>query len=101
MSINPFHNFPPLFHLAAGIMEAVARELFDSKVTMVVLNQSREDERTGKREHVVFLVKQTKQSCKTIDQDQSSDREVGTCGSIYKVCLYMEYSGFLARLCFV
>lgn len=48
-------------------MEAVARDFFDSEVTMEVLNQLEEDERTGKKEHVVFLVKQFNQVHKTID----------------------------------
>lgn len=47
-------------------MEAVAREFFDSEVTMEVVNQSEEDERTGKKEHVVFLVKQFNQVHKTV-----------------------------------
>lgn len=49
----------PIHHIAAGIMEAVAKDIFDSEVTMTIVNQSEEDERTGKKEHVVFLVKQT------------------------------------------
>lgn len=67
-------------------MEAVARDFFDSKVTMVVLNQSEEDERTGKKEHVVFLVKQSKQANKTRDQDHSSHKRVGVCGCMRMVC---------------
>lgn len=44
---------PPTF---VGIIEAVAKDFFDSEVDMTVLNQSEENERTGKKEHVVFLV---------------------------------------------
>uniref|UniRef100_A0A3Q3EY32 guanylate cyclase n=1 Tax=Labrus bergylta TaxID=56723 RepID=A0A3Q3EY32_9LABR len=51
------HIFP-LFFSIPGIIEAVARDFFHTKVTMEVLNQSEEDERTGKKEHVVFLVNQ-------------------------------------------
>ena len=40
----------------------MAKDFFDSEVTMTILNQSEEDERTGKKEHVVFLVKQQKRS---------------------------------------
>lgn len=69
----------PFFHLAAGIIEAVGRDFFNSKVTMTVLNQSEEDERTGKKEHVVFLIKQTKQARGTGNQNHSSPREVGVC----------------------
>lgn len=67
-------------------MEAVARDLFDSKVTMVVVNQSEEDERTGKKEHVVFMVKQTTQASETKHQDQSCHSEVGVCDSMCIVC---------------
>lgn len=64
---------------SAGIMEAVASEFFDSEVSMVVLNQPEDDKQTGKKEHVVFLVKQTNKAFKTGDQDASSDRGVGDC----------------------
>ncbi|CAK6979048.1 guanylate cyclase soluble subunit beta-2, partial [Scomber scombrus] len=64
-----------LYHIVPGIIEAVARDFFDSKVTMVVVSQSEEDERTGKKEHVVFLVKQTPQASETRHQDHSSHSE--------------------------
>ncbi|GAA6216177.1 guanylate cyclase soluble subunit beta-2-like [Lates japonicus] len=67
MLLHYYSDRKGLYHIVPGIMEAVAREFFDSEVTMVVLNQSEEDERTGKKEHVVFLVKQT-------NQDHSSYR---------------------------
>lgn len=38
----------------SGIIEAVAKDFFESEVMMTVINQSEEDERTGKKEHVVF-----------------------------------------------
>ncbi|TDG96370.1 hypothetical protein EPR50_G00239450 [Perca flavescens] len=74
MLLHYYSDRKGLYHIVPGIMEAVAREFFDSKVTMVVLNQSEEDERTGKKEHVVFLVKQTKQGSETRDQDHSSHK---------------------------
>lgn len=43
---------------AAGILEAVARDFFDIDVTMDVLGMNQEEERTGKKEHVVFLIVQ-------------------------------------------
>uniref|UniRef100_A0A665UJA6 guanylate cyclase n=1 Tax=Echeneis naucrates TaxID=173247 RepID=A0A665UJA6_ECHNA len=58
MLLHYYSDRKGLHHIVPGIMEAVAREFFDSKVTMVVLNQSEEDERTGKKEHIVFLVNQ-------------------------------------------
>uniref|UniRef100_A0A8D3EB28 guanylate cyclase n=1 Tax=Scophthalmus maximus TaxID=52904 RepID=A0A8D3EB28_SCOMX len=57
-----------------GLHHIVPESFFDSKVTMVVLNQSEEDERTGKKEHVVFLVKQTNQAGKPTDQVVPSQR---------------------------
>ncbi|KAF7651393.1 hypothetical protein LDENG_00111540 [Lucifuga dentata] len=58
-----------LYHIVPGIMKAVAKDFFGSKVTMLMLNQSEEDERTGKKEHVVFLVKQTCQASRVRDQE--------------------------------
>ncbi|XP_076580298.1 guanylate cyclase soluble subunit beta-2-like [Chaetodon auriga] len=75
MLLHYYSDRKGLHHIVPGIMEAVASEFFYSKVTMVVVNQSEEDEQTGKKEHVVFLVKYTNQACKTRDQDHSSHRE--------------------------
>lgn len=44
--------------LAAGIIEAVAKDFFDIDVTMNILDMDQEMERTGKKEHVVFLIVQ-------------------------------------------
>lgn len=82
--MTPFHDFFP-----AGIIEAVASEFFDNEVTMVVLNQSEDDKRTGKKEHVVFLVKQINKAFKTGDQDDSNDRGVGDCRFLCMVSFYM------------
>lgn len=43
---------------AVGIIEAVAKDFFDIEVTMDIVHMNREEERTGKKEHVVFLVVQ-------------------------------------------
>ncbi|XP_060923362.1 guanylate cyclase soluble subunit beta-2 [Limanda limanda] len=75
MLLHYYSDRKGLHHIVPGIMEAVGRDLFDSVVTMEVLNQSLEDERTGKREHVVFLVKQTSRACKTSVQVFCSHRE--------------------------
>lgn len=82
-------------------MEAVARDFFDSKVTMEVLNQSEEDERTGKKEHVVFLVKQTNRASKTRDQCHSCHRGVGVCAWSVSMCIYYVCFWLLAHLCSV
>ncbi|KAM9192762.1 LOW QUALITY PROTEIN: guanylate cyclase soluble subunit beta-2-like [Dugong dugon] len=47
-----------LCHIVPGIIEAVAKDFFDTDVTMDILNINEEEERTGKKEHVVFLVVQ-------------------------------------------
>ncbi|KAJ3583287.1 hypothetical protein NHX12_029502 [Muraenolepis orangiensis] len=46
------------------------QDFFDSEVTMTILNQSEEDERTGKKEHVVFLVKQEKRRAARAERGQ-------------------------------
>ncbi|XP_030266266.1 guanylate cyclase soluble subunit beta-2 [Sparus aurata] len=75
MLLHYYSDRKGLYHIVPGIIEAVGRDFFNSKVTMTVLNQSEEDERTGKKEHVVFLVKQTKQARGTGNQNHSSPRE--------------------------
>lgn len=54
-------------------MEAVGRDFFNTKVTMEILNQSEEDERTGKKEHVVFLVNQTSSVLCSKQSDSSTE----------------------------
>ncbi|XP_028856879.1 guanylate cyclase soluble subunit beta-2-like isoform X2 [Denticeps clupeoides] len=48
-----------LGHIVPGIMGAVARDFFNSTVRMEVVSQAQEEQRTGKKEHVVFRVDQT------------------------------------------
>ncbi|XP_008064283.2 guanylate cyclase soluble subunit beta-2 [Carlito syrichta] len=45
-----------LCHIVPGIIEAVAKDFFDIDVTMDILGMNEEIERTGKKEHVVFLI---------------------------------------------
>uniref|UniRef100_A0A8B9HHV4 guanylate cyclase n=1 Tax=Astyanax mexicanus TaxID=7994 RepID=A0A8B9HHV4_ASTMX len=53
-----------LHYIVPGIIEAVAKDFFGSKVTMTILEQPKEQERTGKREHVIFLMTQTSEGAK-------------------------------------
>lgn len=53
-SAVPHHGF----HSTTGIIEAVAKDFFDTDVAMSILDMNEEVERTGKKEHVVFLVVQ-------------------------------------------
>ncbi|XP_066563688.1 guanylate cyclase soluble subunit beta-2 [Amia ocellicauda] len=56
MLLHYYSDRRGLCHIVPGIIEAVAKDFFNSQVHMTILNQSEEEERTGKKEHVVFLV---------------------------------------------
>ncbi|KAJ8282461.1 hypothetical protein COCON_G00049800 [Conger conger] len=58
MLLHYYSDRRGLCHIVPGIIEAVAKDFFDSEVTLTILNQSEEDEHNGKKEHVVFLVVQ-------------------------------------------
>ncbi|GCC37333.1 hypothetical protein chiPu_0015837 [Chiloscyllium punctatum] len=47
-----------LCHIVPGIIQAVAKDFFDTEVEMEILKQSEEDEGMERIEHVVFLVVQ-------------------------------------------
>ncbi|XP_077781468.1 guanylate cyclase soluble subunit beta-2-like [Podarcis muralis] len=53
-----------LYHIVPGILEAVSRDFFDSEVTLKILHQDLEEERTGKKEHVVFFLSQNEKEAK-------------------------------------
>lgn len=69
---------------ATGIIEAVAKDFFDTDVAMSILDMNEEVERTGKKEHVVFLVVQkahrqirgAKASRPQGSEDSQADQEV-------------------------
>lgn len=79
-----YHHYPLFagfwFFLDTGILEAVARDFFDSEVTLKILNQNIEEERTGKKEHVVFCLhneERGKDETKTrTPEDSQKDKEV-------------------------
>ncbi|KAM5180563.1 guanylate cyclase soluble subunit beta-2-like [Mantella aurantiaca] len=59
-------------HIVPGIIESVAKDFFNSEVTMSIVYQTKEEERTGKREHVIFEVLQkTEDQKKTIKPRQN------------------------------
>ncbi|KAF3825851.1 hypothetical protein GH733_006678 [Mirounga leonina] len=59
MLLHYYSDRSGLCHIVPGIIEAVAKDFFDIDVTMDILDMSKEEERTGKKEeHVVFLVVQ-------------------------------------------
>ncbi|CAI5769453.1 guanylate cyclase soluble subunit beta-2-like [Podarcis lilfordi] len=53
-----------LYHIVPGILEAVSRDFFESEVTLKILHQDVEEERTGKKEHVVFFLSQNEKEAK-------------------------------------
>ncbi|XP_053176223.1 guanylate cyclase soluble subunit beta-2-like [Scomber japonicus] len=58
MFLHYYSDRRGLCHIVPGIIGAVAKDFFDSEITMEIVNQLEELERTGKKEHVVFLVTQ-------------------------------------------
>uniref|UniRef100_A0AAY4BWR3 guanylate cyclase n=1 Tax=Denticeps clupeoides TaxID=299321 RepID=A0AAY4BWR3_9TELE len=86
MLLHYYSDRKGLYHIVPGIIEAVAKDFFDSEVDMTILNQSEENERTGQKEHVVFLVvqrslkskKRLKQKDSTEDIQGEENRQVNT-----------------------
>uniref|UniRef100_A0A8D2CLK4 guanylate cyclase n=1 Tax=Sciurus vulgaris TaxID=55149 RepID=A0A8D2CLK4_SCIVU len=58
MLLHYYSDRSGLCHIVPGIIEAVAKDFFDMDVTLDILDVNEEVERTGKKEHVVFLVVQ-------------------------------------------
>lgn len=53
-----FLAIPCLFVSPSGIIGAAALDFFNIEISMKIVNQTEEEERTGKKEHIVFLVTQ-------------------------------------------
>ncbi|KAJ1077196.1 hypothetical protein K5549_005366 [Capra hircus] len=58
MLLHYYSDRSGLCHIVPGIVEAVAKDFFDTDVTVDILDVNQEEERTGEKEHVVFLVVQ-------------------------------------------
>ncbi|XP_056329093.1 guanylate cyclase soluble subunit beta-2-like [Danio aesculapii] len=48
-----------LCHIVPGIIGSVAKDFFNSKIMMEIVNQTEEVERVGEKEHIVFLITQS------------------------------------------
>ncbi|XP_026524190.1 guanylate cyclase soluble subunit beta-2-like, partial [Notechis scutatus] len=77
-----------LCHIVPGIIEAVARDFFDCEVSLEILEQNVEEERTGKKEHVVFFILQTneivkKEAISTCEDGSQEGKEVCSIGSTF------------------
>ncbi|XP_050793798.1 guanylate cyclase soluble subunit beta-2-like [Gopherus flavomarginatus] len=80
MLLHYYSDRRGLCHIVPGIIESVARDFFNSEVTMEILTQSEEKERTGKKEHVIFLVlqkaKRPKRKTKKTTNPESGDSHI-------------------------
>ncbi|XP_019827288.2 guanylate cyclase soluble subunit beta-2-like [Bos indicus] len=83
MLLHYYSDRSGLCHIVPGIIEAVAKDFFDTDVTMDILDVNQEEERMGKKEHVVFLIVQkshgqmrrVKPKGSQDSQDSQRDRE--------------------------
>ncbi|XP_060130208.1 guanylate cyclase soluble subunit beta-2-like [Zootoca vivipara] len=58
MHLHYYSDRRGLCHIVPGIIGAAALDFFNIEISMEIVNQSEEEERTGKKEHIVFLVTQ-------------------------------------------
>ncbi|KAM8784448.1 guanylate cyclase soluble subunit beta-2-like [Rhynchonycteris naso] len=58
MLLHYYSDRSGLCHIVPGIIEAVAKDFFNIDVDIDILAMNKEVERTGKKEHVVFLIVQ-------------------------------------------
>uniref|UniRef100_A0A8C3NYE3 guanylate cyclase n=1 Tax=Cyanoderma ruficeps TaxID=181631 RepID=A0A8C3NYE3_9PASS len=59
MHLHYYSDRRGLCHIVPGIIGAAALDFFNIEISMKIVNQTEEEERTGKKEHIVFLVTQT------------------------------------------
>ncbi|XP_037764914.1 guanylate cyclase soluble subunit beta-2 [Chelonia mydas] len=58
MHLHYYSDRRGLCHIVPGIIGAAALDFFNTEISMEIVNQTEEEERTGKKEHIVFLVTQ-------------------------------------------
>uniref|UniRef100_A0A8C6XCA4 guanylate cyclase n=1 Tax=Naja naja TaxID=35670 RepID=A0A8C6XCA4_NAJNA len=58
MYLHYYSDRRGLCHIVPGIIGAAALDFFNTEISMEIINQTEEEERTGKKEHIVFLVTQ-------------------------------------------
>uniref|UniRef100_I3LIP7 guanylate cyclase n=1 Tax=Sus scrofa TaxID=9823 RepID=I3LIP7_PIG len=78
MLLHYYSDRSGLCHIVPGIIEAVAKDFFDVDVTLEILDVHQEEERTAKKEHVVFLIvqKSHRQMRRAKPKDSQRDQEV-------------------------
>uniref|UniRef100_A0A8D1TB11 guanylate cyclase n=1 Tax=Sus scrofa TaxID=9823 RepID=A0A8D1TB11_PIG len=77
MLLHYYSDRSGLCHIVPGIIEAVAKDFFDIDVTLEILDVHQEEERTAKKEHVVFLIvqKSHRQMRRAKPKDSQRDQE--------------------------
>ncbi|XP_029472343.1 guanylate cyclase soluble subunit beta-2-like [Rhinatrema bivittatum] len=58
MYLHYYSDRRGLCHIVPGIIGAVAMDFFKTEVSMAIVNELEEEERIGKKEHIVFLLTQ-------------------------------------------
>ncbi|XP_069755199.1 guanylate cyclase soluble subunit beta-2-like [Narcine bancroftii] len=58
MLLHYYSDRRGLHHIVPGIIAAVAMDFFQCEITMEIVSQIEDEDQTGKKEHVVFLVTQ-------------------------------------------
>ncbi|XP_064522593.1 guanylate cyclase soluble subunit beta-2-like isoform X1 [Pseudopipra pipra] len=75
MHLHYYSDRRGLCHIVPGIIGAAALDFFNIEISMKIVNQTEEEERTGKKEHIVFLVTQNPVfPCKERNEISSSPR---------------------------
>ncbi|KAM9439599.1 guanylate cyclase soluble subunit beta-2-like [Clarias gariepinus] len=66
MLLHYYSDRSGLCHIVPGIIGAVAKDFFNSQIDIKIVNRMEEEERTGKKEHVVFLISNNPASSKNL-----------------------------------
>ncbi|XP_077340614.1 guanylate cyclase soluble subunit beta-2-like [Lithobates pipiens] len=64
MFLHYYSDRSGFYHIVPGIIESVAKDFFNSEITMSIVYHTKEKDRTGKREHVIFEILQNKEGQK-------------------------------------
>ncbi|KAG8135968.1 hypothetical protein E2320_008952, partial [Naja naja] len=66
-NLDALHSYLSLSY-QARIIGAAALDFFNTEISMEIINQTEEEERTGKKEHIVFLVTQKPELERTMNK---------------------------------
>nr|XP_020633925.1 guanylate cyclase soluble subunit beta-2-like [Pogona vitticeps] len=81
MHLHYYSDRRGLCHIVPGIIGAAALDFFNIETSMEIVNQTEEEERTGKKEHIIFLVTQKPlYPCKRKNKFSSSSSHLSSSG---------------------